>query len=241
MHRADPYLRKQVAAAAVQMCADGLTTGLDSGDVSVFDRDAGLIYALPAPSPTWPIRSWAHTRAEDVAIIKPDGEPVAESYTEPTVEIPMHLKIYEARPDVNAIVHSHAEDSQVFAAAELPIPTLTIDAYTRLGFGPVPCAKFGIVASQELGLNMVEVLGESGNCALMARHGAIAVGPDLDDALLIAVLLEKAARQALRVAQLGATPAQLTLEQIFDEHTARRLRSGELVLDVQRVTVREAR
>ncbi|MFV0427392.1 MAG: class II aldolase/adducin family protein [Beutenbergiaceae bacterium] len=230
-------LRKEVALGAWRMVDLGLTTGLDSGDISLFDRDAGLIYALPAPSSRLPIRSWKDVRPEDVSVTDASGTALAGSFTEPTVELPMHLSIYQARPEVSAIVHTHAEDSQVFAAAERDIPTATIDSYTRAGFGPIRCGKFGVVASVELGENMVAALGEHSKAALMARHGAVAIGPDLDDALFTATVVEKAARQAMKVASLGEEPEQLTLSHIFDQATAQDIESGRVLLDTQTVTL----
>jgi L-fuculose-phosphate aldolase len=230
-------LRVAVAAAAWRMCDLKLTTGLDSGDATLYDRDAGLIYALPAPSDRLPIRTWRDVRPEDIAVVDKQGRMVDGSLTEPTVELPMHLSIYRARPEVNAIVHSHAEDSQVFAALEKDIPTATIDSYTRAGFGPIACGAFGIVASEELGKNMVAALGKKRKAALMARHGAVALGEDLEDALFTATVIEKAARQAMKIISVGGTPEQLTLYHIFDQEVARDIEEGRLILHTQTVTV----
>lgn len=233
----NPIYRTAVAEAGWRMVELGLTTGLDSGDASYFDRKSGIIYALPAPSDRLPIRSWLDVRPEDVAMVTPQGETLSESLTEATVELPMHLSLYAARDDVNAIVHSHAEDSQVFAAAEMDIPTCTIDSYTRSGFGPIRCGAFGIVASTELGENMVQALGTQSKTALMARHGAVAVGTDLPDALFTATVIEKAARQAMKIMSIGATPDQLSLRAIFDETLALDIEEGRVHLDTQTVTV----
>jgi len=236
-HHIRQDLRIAVADAGWRMVDLHLTTGLDSGDASFYDRENDLIYALPAPSERLPIRGWKDVRPEDVAVTTGAGEVLAESLTEPTVELPMHISVYQARPEVIAIVHSHAEDSQVFAATELAIPTCTIDSYTRAGFGPIVCGKFGVVASVELGENMVAALGNRSKAALLARHGAIAVGEDLADALFTATVVEKAARQALKIISIGQVPDQLTLEHIFDEETARGIRHGEILLDTQTVTI----
>lgn len=234
-----PDLSMAVARAAWDMCDLALTTGLDSGDASYFDRDEGVIYALPAPSERWAIRSWREVRPGDVALTTPDGTTLAQSFTEPTVELPMHLAIYQARPQVNAIVHTHAEDSQVFAALDMDIPTCTIDAYTRAGFGPIRCGEFGVVASAELGTNTVKALGSTARGALLARHGAVAIGHDLDDALFTATVIEKAARQAWRILSMGKECDQLSLDHIFDTATAADIRAGRLLLDTQTVTVQK--
>jgi L-fuculose-phosphate aldolase len=234
----DEY-RVAVVDGAWRMVDLGLTTGLDSGDITVFDRENGLIYALPSPSARLPIRTWKDVRYEDIAIVDEHGNLQPESMTDPTVELPMHLSIYRARPEVNAIVHTHAEDSQVFAAAERDIPTATIDSYTRAGFGPIRCGKFGIVASVELGDNMVTALGAQSKAALMSRHGAVALGVDLADALFTATVIEKAARQAMKVIALGHKPEQLTLYHILDREMAGDIEAGRVHLNTQTVTVQQ--
>lgn len=231
-------LRRRIAEAATQMCEQSLTTGLDAGDISVFDRDAGLIYALPRPCAQLPIRSWRDIRPEDVAVITPDGKVVQDSYQTPTVEIPMHLRLYEARPDTNAIVHSHGEWSQVFAAAGKDIPTATIDTYTHCGFAPIRCGKFGMVGSEELAVAMVEAVGVSAKAALMECHGAVALGYDLENSMLVARVIERAARQALFAYLIGG-PQQLGLDHVIsDRDLATRITSGEARLhteDLQRM------
>lgn len=233
----DHDLRQRLAAAAAEMCDQSLTTGLDAGDISVYVRDAELIYALPQPCDRLRIRSWRDIRPEDVAIIEPNGQLVDGSFTSPTVEIPMHLRIYEARPEVSAIVHSHGEWSQVFAAIGRDIPTSTIDTFVHCGFGPIRCGRFGLVASEELAINMVEALGSTGLAALMACHGAVSLGVDLDQAMLVARTVERAARQALFAFQIG-TPEQLTMAHVMaDEQLAARVASGEVRLNTQTLQV----
>jgi L-fuculose-phosphate aldolase len=231
-------IRRRMAEAANEMVAQSLTTGLDAGDISVFDRENGLIYALPRPCAQLPIRSWREIRLEDVAVIFPDGKLVEGSYQTPTVEIPMHLRLYEARADVNAIVHSHGEWSQVFAAAGKDIPTATIDTYSHCGFSPIRCGKFGMVGSEELAVAMVEAVGVSAKAALMECHGAVALGYDLDNAMLVARTIERAARQALFAYLIGG-PQQLGYSHVIsDDSLARKIEAGEVHLvteDLQRM------
>jgi L-fuculose-phosphate aldolase len=103
----------------------------------------------------------------------------------------LHLKIYRARQDVNAIVHTHPIYSQVFAVLREPIPPI-IDEAAQLMGGPVPCAAYALPGSPELARNCVEALGKGWAC-LMANHGAICVGADMDGAFKISIVLEMTA------------------------------------------------
>ena len=197
-------LREEVAKSATTYFEKGLTPGWDAGDTSLRDPETELIYILPQPSERQPIINWSYIKSEDVAVIDMQGNVVDDSGNYPTVEAPMHIRIYEARPDVNAIVHSHAEWSQIFAAVRKNIPPPTIDAFHQLG-GEVVCAEFGRVASEELAKNIVKALGKNRYAALMAGHGAACVGRDFAQAFLVAELLERTAKQVIFAQLVGTT------------------------------------
>ena len=196
-----PALMEEVARSAHTFWEKKLTPGMDSGDTSLRDPETGLIYILPQPSARQPIRGWNTITNADVAVIDPQGNVVGPPENLPTIEAPMHLRIYEARPDVNAIVHSHGVWSQIFAAVRQDIPCLTIDAFHFL-LGEVKCAEFGRVASETLAQNVIEALGDR-RAALMAGHGAACVGPDFYEAFLAAEVLETTAKQALFAKLIG--------------------------------------
>jgi len=196
-----PALMEEVARSAHTFWEKKLTPGMDSGDTSLRDPETELIYILPQPSQRQPIRGWNTITNADVAVIDPQGNVVGPPENLPTIEAPMHLRIYEARPDVNAIVHSHGVWSQIFAAVRQDIPCLTIDAYHFL-LGEVKCAEFGRVASETLAQNVIEALGDR-RAALMAGHGAACVGPDFYEAFLAAEVLETTAKQALFAKLIG--------------------------------------
>src|SRR5512139_2976870 len=101
--------KEEVAAATRRFWEKGLTPGSDAGDTSLRDLETGLIYICPRPKPNvLRIPNWGMINAEHIVVIDPDGRVVDDSRLLPTVEAPMHLAIYRERPDVNAIVHSHA-------------------------------------------------------------------------------------------------------------------------------------
>lgn len=192
----------EVAKSAQTFWEKKLTPGMDSGDTSLRDPETGLIYILPEPSVRQPIRGWNTVTSADVAVIDMQGNIVGSPENRPTIEAPMHLRIYEARPDVNAIVHSHGVWSQIFAAVRQDIPCLTIDALHFLG-GEVKCAEFGRVASETLAQNVVKALGSDRKAALMAGHGAACVGADFYEAFLVAEVLETTAKQAIFAKLIG--------------------------------------
>ena len=218
MTRINQELKNEVARSGPLLISKGLTPGRDFGDTSLRDRESGLIYILPRPSPRQPICDWSQVTADDVAVINLGGEIVGNPNVLPTVEAPMHLRIYQARPEVNGIVHSHGEWSSIFAALRQSIPAVTLDALETIGVEEIRCADYARIATKELGDNVVEALGERSKAALMANHGAVCIGTSLDEAFLVAYLLEKVSMQVAFGRLLGQ-PVAITWKDFGDAPT----------------------
>jgi len=209
-------LKEEVAAATRLFWEKGLTPGRDAGDISVRDVETGLIYICPRPKPNvLRIPNWGMIKAEHMVVINLEGKVVDNSGLLPTVEAPMHLAIYRARPDVNAIVHSHAIWSSAFAVTGKNIPLILAEQSLRLG-GEVVCAAYGKVGSEEIAKNIVAALGKHKMAALMQNHGAVALGVTLEEAFIASDFLEKGAQVAI----LGGTLGPLIVrkpDEILDE------------------------
>ncbi len=209
-------LKEEVAAATRLFWEKGLSPGHDAGDTSLRDVESGLIYICPRPKPNvLRIPNWGMIKAEHIVVIDPEGKLVDDSGLLPTVEAPMHLAIYIARFDVNAIVHSHAIWSSAFAVTGKNIPLILAEQSRRLG-GEVVCAAYGKVGSKEIARNVVEALGKDKMAAVMQNHGAVALGVNFEEAFIASDFLEKSAQVAI----LGGTLGPLIVrrpDEILDE------------------------
>lgn len=193
---------EETARATRLFWEKGLTTGRDSGDLSIMDPDTGLIYIDPRPNETFAIPNWGVIKAEDIIVMDIDGNVVhANNGKQPTVEAPMHLHIYRARPEIKAIVHPHGIFSSAFAAARRDIPMVVYEF--NFAGGDVKCAKYAKAGTEELAKNIIEALGEKRKAALLANHGSVALGVDIADAFNVAEYLEKMAQVGIYAAVLG--------------------------------------
>jgi L-fuculose-phosphate aldolase len=208
-------LKAAVATSARQMWEKRLTWGRDAGDSSLRDPETGLIYILQKPSAQHPIPTWAVATPDYVSVVDIDGTNVGDPEVEPTIELLTHLRIYQNRPDVNAICHSHGEWSTVYAGVRQPVPTMLIDTFYYLGMTPIPCSIMGKVGSDEVAMSCVEQLGPDGKAVLLASHGAATVGADLDEAIAVAEMVEQVSRQAIYASIIGK-PIQLRVPDLFD-------------------------
>jgi glutamate-1-semialdehyde 2,1-aminomutase len=110
----------------------------------------------------------------------------------PSVESGMHSIIYRKRPDVNAIVHTHQIYGSVFALINTPIPALFDEVSFALG-QMVEIVPYALSGSPQLISNVASKLSNNANAYIIQNHGILALGKNLDLAILNAELLEKVA------------------------------------------------
>jgi L-fuculose-phosphate aldolase len=113
----------------------------------------------------------------------------------PSGETPTHLALYRARPDAQAIVHTHGPWSVAwsFGQAELALDTEDLEAYAG---GPIQIAPHHPTGSDALAEAVVSALGAGRHVVLMERHGLVAVGADLAEAFDRALVIERQAQVA---------------------------------------------
>lgn len=123
----------------------------------------------------------------------------------PTKELASHLAIYAADPAVGAVVHYHSPYATAYAAARKPLPLLTVHARRKLG--EVSLVDPPGEGSPELVAALGERFAGGGvKAALLAEHGVIAAGRDLDQAHNLAELVEESAQVAWLAAGLHNAP-----------------------------------
>ena len=206
MSRINWTLKELVARHTLEFYHAQLTGGGDGGDISILDAEAGLVYILPRPNENLPIPNWGVIKPEHVVVMDLEGKIQEDNGILATVEAPMHLCIYKARPDVKAIVHSHGQWSSVFAICGRDIPSCLAEQILYLG-GDTLCAEYGLVGSVDLGNKIVKALGGKRYTALLRNHGAVACGKSMDEALMRGILLEKGAQTTLFGMLLGKARA----------------------------------
>jgi L-fuculose-phosphate aldolase len=199
--------RKLILSAVKDVVAKGLVTG-SWGNISLkFEKDC---YAITPSGHRYSTMS-----VEDIAIINADGIKLTGDCI-PSSEMPLHLEIYKTRPDVRAIVHTHSIYATACSTMHKSIPPLIEDLAQVIG-GEICTAKYAISGSKEIAQNAVKALGKR-NAVLLANHGVVCCGRDLDEALIIAELVEKAARIYCIVASINGGGIPLADKDIVEVH-----------------------
>ena len=131
-----------------------------------------------------------------------DGKVVeAAPGRKPSSEALMHLVVYQERPDVNAVVHSHPPLSTGFAVAGIPLDRAVLaEVVTTLG--SIPIAEYGTPSTREMA-DTVRPLIRAHDGVLLANHGALTLGRDLFQAYYKMETIEHFAQISLVARQLG--------------------------------------
>lgn len=186
--------RAQVAAAARSLAAQGLVLGTE-GNVSA--RAGELIAITPTGA--------ALDRVQDSEVVVVDLEgAVVDGELAPTSELALHLGVYR-RHGAGAVVHAHPPVATALATVLDELPAVHYQM-VALG-GPVRVGRYATFGTQELAEVTLDAL-QGRSAVLMANHGALTYGHELDQAIERVVLLEWACTLYWRAAAIG-TPRAL--------------------------------
>ena len=190
-------LREEIVAVAQAIDKAGFCPS-KSGNVSARFRDGLLITPSGLP--------YARTKAEDLIYVALDGTVLSGS-RKPSSEWPFHTEIYKARPDAQAIVHTHSPRATALSCARRGIPAFHY-MIALCGGADVRCADYATFGSPELAANAVRAL-DGRKAVLLANHGVIALGASLAGAHTIVGEVENLAGQYLDLLASGLEPVIL--------------------------------
>ena len=203
-----------------QLIAKNLVAG-SWGNISVKVGEG--LYAI-TPSG----RGYSHQTPEDIVLIDRNCSRVEGELT-PSSESKLHTAIYAACPEAQAIIHTHSIYASALAAMHRSVPAIIEDLVMLIG-GAVACAEYALPGTEQLAVNAVKAL-QGRRAALLANHGAVCWGKSLEDALMVAEILEKSAKIAIICQSCGGA-VELSPEDIgimhgfYEQHYSKR-QSGE--------------
>ena len=183
-------LRRAVIETCLKMNALGINQGT-SGNASVRTNEGFLITPSGVP--------YEDTAPEQIVAMTLEGE--VQSDWRPSSEWRMHRDIYAARPEAQAVVHTHAVHATALSCLRLEVPAFHY-MIAVAGGSSLRCATYATFGTEALSRNMLKAL-EGRRACLLANHGMICFGPNLEKALWLAGEVETLCRQYIAAKQLG--------------------------------------
>ncbi|WP_233839890.1 class II aldolase/adducin family protein [Dyella sp. 2HG41-7] len=195
-------LREKIVANGLKLTPSGLSQGT-SGNLSI--RFGGGFLITPSGMP------YGEVAPDDVVFVDMEGR--YEHPRRPSSEWRFHRDIYAARADAGAIVHAHPPYSTALAMCRMDIPA----AHYMIAVGggdSIRCSEYFTYGTQELSNAVVRALDGRLAC-LMANHGMIATGANMEQAMWRAIEVETLAHQYTLALQIGK-PAMLSDKEVGD-------------------------
>ena len=183
-------LRRAMVQASRELAALGLNRGA-SGNVGV--RCGDRIIVTPSGVPARDLT------AQAMVLLTADGTVAGSG--QPSSEWRFHRDILVSRPDLHAVVHVHSPFATTLACLGLEIPPFHY-MIAAAGGTTIRCARYALFGTQELSDHVLVAMRDRRAC-LLANHGMIAAGRDLDQAVTLCVEVESLCEQYWRARQIA--------------------------------------
>lgn len=187
---------------------------LVSGHVSLRDPEGRGIYMKA--------RGWALEEITPDHILLIDWEGNAlEGEGVPHTELPIHLEILKARPDINSVVHTHPIHALAFSISGHPLRPVS---HEGTSFVPPDLPRFtettGLIRTKEQGVSLATQLGDR-NAVILANHGIVTVGAKVSSASMMAYILERACKVQLMAMSVGGWASWTSDEEALSKRASR--------------------
>jgi L-fuculose-phosphate aldolase len=196
--------RRAVAETVRWLMARGLYAGT-SGNVSA--RTAGGLVITPSAVPCDDVDAGAIVELTDDGTARPRG---ARRTLAPSTEWRIHRDIYRSRPAVGAVVHTHSTFATALSCLRRPIPAFHY-MVAKAGGDDIRCARYATYGTAALSRNALAALAGGRRACLLANHGLLALGADLESARRLAEEIEALCAQYIHARAAGrpvALPAR---------------------------------
>ncbi len=217
-------MKERVYQANLELVERGLVI-YTWGNVSMIDREQGLIVIKPRGI------EYEDLVADDMSVTDLEGNPIGEGLL-PSVDLDIHIAIYNAYPEIGGITHTHSTYATAWAGARRDIPTFGTTHADHF-YGNIPCTR--ILTPEEVAGEYEKITGEvivetfqerkldpmQMFGVLAAGHGPFTWGATPEASVENSVILEELSRMALLTEQIN--PAAPVLEPyVLDKHFLRK-------------------
>ena len=200
--KTEPQLRSALLDTSRRMVELGLNRGT-AGNTSV--RCGNDILITPSALPV------AEMSEQDMVLLDAEGKVLQGR--KPSSEWRFHRDIFNARPEIGAVLHMHSTFATTIACLGRDVPAVHYHIAIA-GGDTIRCTPYSIFGEQNLSDLALQALADRKAC-LLGNHGMIALGKDLADALSVALEVEYLCEIYWRTLQAGE-PNILSAQQMHE-------------------------
>lgn len=179
--------------ATMERIYDYRMTTTSGGNLSLRDED-GDIWITPTRVDKGSLRR------EDIVRVREDGK--VEGLHPPSSELPLHVAIYRARPDLRGIVHAHPVALVAFSLVH-DVPNTRLFHKARSVCGEVGFAPYELPGSEALARNVEGTFNRGFYCVILENHGVVTAGASLLEAFQRFETLEFTGKTIIKARQIG--------------------------------------
>lgn len=197
-----PELKQELVKYAKLLDKKGFVGTLE-GNISIYDREEGLLYITPTT------KRKGYLEEETVAVLK-NGVQIGGNLKRSS-EYLLHEAALKARPDCNAVVHSHVPFLTAYAFCNKPVEIKCSTTFL-IAIKKIPCLPYGQPGTPDIYHGIDDALKES-NIALLANHGVVCVGKDMESCVALLETAEEVMKTYFIATKIG-TPYNISEAEI---------------------------
>lgn len=177
-------MKNQICWASKEIYQRGLVN-VGEGNISLRVKNRDEMVITPSGN------NYLNPLPANMVHITFEGKVITEG-KKPSTEYYLHRIFYEKRPKVNCVIHTHSTYASILAVQRKALPMIFEEMAVFLG-GGVPCSEYAQTGTDQLGINALDTMKKQ-NAVILANHGFLIVGRNIEHCVFGAQLVEKMAK-----------------------------------------------
>ncbi len=168
------------------------------GDISIRDAETGNVFISIKPG-TFHVKDPSDYHGSDIAVVDKKGNPLTD-LTPPSDNLSMHLAVYDARPDINTVIHTFPVWTSLMSERKMDMPFVLAEQM-EMSIN-VSCVTVEPSLNESYYKELLKKLGNE-KFVLLYRYGALSVADNIDNAINYLAWMESVSEKFVLASMIG--------------------------------------